>query len=56
VFSWTIPAGQFTQSGSFWLTATVATDEGSAVYHVCDWGGFKPDDARMHCSGHVKRI
>lgn len=56
VFSWTVPAGQFTKSGSFWLTATVATDEGGAVYHVCDWGGFKPDDAEMHCSGHVKRV
>jgi hypothetical protein len=55
-FSWTDPAGQYTKSGSFWLTATVATDEADAVYYVCDWGGFKPDGAKVHCSGRVKRL
>lgn len=55
-FSWTTPAGQYTKSGTFWLRATVATDEGGAVYYACDWTGFKADGAEVHCAGHVKRI
>lgn len=53
MFSW---SGAGSGSGTFWLNATVATAEGDNVYYSCDWGAFKPDDAKMHCSGHIRRL
>ena len=53
LFSWS-SAGS--GSGTFWLSATVAPSEADTLYYTCEWGAFKPNDAKMHCSGHIKHL